>query len=82
MPTTLEQLKAAAAELSTADRSESVCFLLESLDSEVPSGKEMTRKEFETELRRRTHEIETGQVRGVTIEELFQQLDRKRNEQH
>ena len=51
-------------------------FLAESLLASVPlSGNEMTEEEELAEVRRREREIETGQVRALTDEEFWEEVE-------
>jgi Putative addiction module component. len=51
-------------------------FLAESLLASVPlSGNEMTEEEELAEVGRREREIETGQVRALTDEEFWQEVE-------
>ena len=71
MNSKLETLIAAAMELSDRDRLHLACVLLDSVD---PPHKARTEEEWEAEIKRRCHEIDTGKAKTIPWPEVRRKL--------
>ena len=68
-----EELKSQLAQLPTSDRAELAGFLLESLHDDDPRTQD---DEWDAELARRLHDIESGAVVGIPAEDVLAEMRR------
>ena len=66
-----EKIKTELVRLSPADRTELVHFLIETLDQEQEPAVQAA---WDAELRRRLGEIESGKVKGIPAEDVFDEM--------
>lgn len=71
MTETAQRLRTELAVLDSEDRADLAYFLLQSLDAEVDPNVEVA---WDAELDRRIADIESGNVKGITCDEVLSEL--------
>jgi putative addiction module component (TIGR02574 family) len=72
----LEELKQAAAKLSTEERAELALSLIQSLDAETESPEDVERA-WKLEIERRVAEIDRGEVKLIPGDEVLAEVRRQ-----
>jgi putative addiction module component (TIGR02574 family) len=74
MAATLDELKQQCAGLTSQERANLACFLLDSLEEEEEGDVETA---WQAEVSRRVAEIRAGEVTGIPAEQVFAELREK-----